>query len=99
MNLDDILADAFDETIQFIGEPLQYKGKTVKGVGRSVQFAEDLMEGGLLAKRGMLISVKIGSIPFPTVGDTLLFKGKGFRIVEVVEDNLCYDITCETSAK
>jgi hypothetical protein len=96
---DEILSTAFDETLNFIGETILHKGVSYKACVNSIEFTEELLEGGILSKRG--ITAVISHSPFLSlkVGDKIIYRGKGFRILEIGEDSISYELKCETDSK
>lgn len=98
-SFEDLMTSALNETVAFIGTNIVYRGKTFKAVVNAVTFDEELLEGGLLSKRGISVVIPIASTDYPTVGEKLLHKGKAFRIVEIKEDEISFEVICETSSK
>jgi hypothetical protein len=96
---DDFGKEALDTALGVIGEAIQFNTKTITAAISDVNITEELMDGGLLEKRGLKVVLALSESAVPAVGNKILYKGKGYRVIDVSEDSISYTLTCDTDAK
>ena len=95
----DLLTKALADSISVMGETIQYKSQEIPAIVSDVRITEELMDGGVLEKRAIKIVIQKLNFVLPTVGEKLIYNGKGYRVLEVTEDNISWELTCDTDSK
>jgi hypothetical protein len=98
-DFNDFNTTALDACYEVLGEPIQYKGTDILAIVSDVTMTEELMDGGILQKRGIKVVIKDTQAVIPEIGEKLFYQAKAYRVLEVSKDNLAYELTCETDAK
>lgn len=89
------LADSF----LIMGETIQYKSQDIPAIVSDVRVTEDLIDGGILEKRGIKIVIQKLNFVIPLVGEKVIYNAKPYRIIESAEDNISWELTADTDAK
>ncbi len=92
-------AQALAESISFIGENIQYKLQDIPAIVGDIRITEDLMDGGILEKRAIKVVIQQLNFVIPNVGEKIIYSGKGYRVLEVSEDSISWELVCDTDAK
>jgi hypothetical protein len=98
-DFNDFNSMALDASYEVLGEPVQYKGGDILAIVSDVTMTEELMDGGIMQKRGIKVVIKDTISVIPEIGEKLFYQAKAYRVLEVSKDNLAYELTCETDAK
>lgn len=97
--LDTFTKSALDLSFEVMGETIQYKTQDIPAIVSDVKVTEELMDGGILEKRGIKIVIKKENWIIPAVGEKIIYSAKAFRVIESSEDNISWELTAETADK
>jgi hypothetical protein len=90
---------ALNESCNLISDTINYKSEDLTCIVSDVKITEELLDGGLMEKRGIKITLPKDESLIPLVGDKLIYLGKSYRIMEVSSDYISWDILCDTDSK
>lgn len=90
---------ALTEAFSIFGETINYKSKDIPAIVSSIQITESFEDGGIMQKRGAKFILKKDTFTIPVVGEKIIYNGKAYRILEVNQDAISYELSCDTDAK
>lgn len=95
-DFDTLLVRALDETVSFLGDTVLLGEVSCSAVVSDATFDEMLMDGGILKKRGLSVVIPKTPYLFPAIGQKLVYSGRNYRVSELSEDNVSFELTCLT---
>jgi hypothetical protein len=98
-DFNDLNSAALEDVFGVIGEKVQYKLQDIDAIVSDITMTEELMDGGILQKRGIKVVLKNVEAVIPQVGEKIFYAAKAFRVLDISQDSLAYELTCETDAK
>ena len=100
MNQFDIFTKAaLEQSFLIMGETIQYKTQDIPAIVSDVKITEDLIDGGIMEKRGIKVVIEKTAFIIPAVGEKIIYNAKPFRVIESAEDSVSWELTCDTSDK
>jgi len=95
-----LMNDGLAEAMEMMGETVSIGGKTINAIVSNTEFAEDLLDGGLLSKRGITAVVAFDDLAeMPAVGSKIGYNGFSYRIKGIVPDAFSFEIQAESDSK
>lgn len=98
-DFEQLTEQALSETIGVIGETIQFKDEDIPAIVSEIRVTEELIDGGILEKRGIKIVLKKSNFNIPAVGEKVIYSGRAYRIIEINHDSVSWELVADTDAK
>lgn len=98
---DEFSASAFDDALDVFGDSISVHGKSISCVASSVTFDEELEAGGFMEKLGVQFTFPKLALYPKTVeeGDFVIYGGRRYKALSIMEDSISITLVCATDAK